>query len=86
MCCLHVCLCTVCIQCLWRPERGFSGLELGFRQWRTSEWVLGIELRSSVRAADVTTDHLHAPHTTRECVSVHGDMRDVPDHQLWYSF
>lgn len=26
--CLHVCMCTVCMQCPWRPEKGVGSLDL----------------------------------------------------------
>jgi hypothetical protein len=49
-------MCTTCMQCLQKPEEGTrSPLNWSFRWLWAVRWMLGIELRSSGRAASTLT-------------------------------
>ena len=51
--CLHVCLCTICEQCLWRPEDIGTCWKWNYIQLLAAMQMLGIELGNCTRITSV---------------------------------
>lgn len=50
-----LCMCTTCVQCLWRPGEGTRSSETGVTDLWSAMWMLGIQPRPFARAASAFT-------------------------------